>query len=102
MNGHIGLNEPGTSVSLRSHITDLDPLTKKNAQKYFKDQRHLSQGITLGLATLLEAKHIFLLVSGKHKASIVKEVVEGPVTEEIQSSLLKTHPGFRIYLTSDA
>ena len=102
MNGHVGLNEPGTSTSARSHITDLDELTKKTAQKYFNGEQKLSKGITLGMATLLESKYIFLLVSGKHKASIVKEVIEGPVTEELPASLLKTHPRFRIYLTADA
>ena len=52
MNGHVGMNEPGTSLSLRSHVTELDSLTKKIGQKYFKKEQELSKGITLGLATL--------------------------------------------------
>ena len=56
MNGHVGMNEPGTSPSLRSHITDLASQTQKIGQKYFKKEQQLSKGITLGIATLMEAR----------------------------------------------
>ena len=58
MNGHVGMNEPGTSPALRSHVTDLDSQTQKIGQKYFKKEQQLSKGITLGLATLMEARNI--------------------------------------------
>jgi glucosamine-6-phosphate isomerase len=102
MNGHIGMNEPGTSASLRSHVTELDTITKNTAQKYFKEQRQLTKGITLGLATLTEARHIFLLVSGSHKAAVVKKMLESEVSEDIPGSLLRNHPGLSIYLDAEA
>jgi len=102
MNGHVGMNEPSTSPSLRSHVATLDPITQQVGQKYFKKQQHLSQGITLGIATLLESKHIFLLVSGKRKAAIVKKVIEGDITEEVPASLLRNHQNLKIYLDADA
>jgi len=102
MNGHVGMNEPITSPSLRSHVATLDPITQQVGQKYFKKQQHLSQGITLGIATLLESKHIFLLVSGKRKAAIVKKVIEGDITEEVPASLLRNHQNLKIYLDTDA
>ncbi|MBL0356390.1 MAG: hypothetical protein IPP72_05630 [Chitinophagaceae bacterium] len=62
MNGHIGMNEPGTSVKTRSHISTLDPVTQQVGQKYFTSAQQLTDGITLGLETLLESKRIMLLI----------------------------------------
>jgi glucosamine-6-phosphate isomerase len=102
MNGHIGMNEPGTSSALRSHVTDLDPITQKVGQKYFKQQQQLKEGITLGMATLMESRHIILLVSGAHKAEIVKKMIEGQITDELPGSLLRNHPALKIYLDEEA
>lgn len=102
MNGHIGMNEPGTSVSLRSHVTALDPVTQKIGQKYFKSEQQLNEGITLGIATLMEAQQIILLVSGAHKAEIVKQILEGDISEKLPGSLLRNHPGLKIYLDTTA
>jgi galactosamine-6-phosphate isomerase len=102
MNGHVGMNEPGTSASLRSHVADIDPVTQKTGQKYFKEQRQLTHGVTLGLATLMEATHIILLVNGGHKAQIVKQVLEGDISETPPASLLRNHAGLKVYLDSEA
>src|SRR3954449_222812 len=67
VNGHIAMNEPGTSASLRSHIAAIHPDTQQIGQKYFKEPRQIDTGITLGLATILEAKHLMLLASGTTK-----------------------------------
>src|SRR5678809_1520953 len=63
MNGHIGMNEPGVSLHLRSHVIDLHPITKTVGQKYFKEEKELAKGITLGMATLLEANNLIVVVS---------------------------------------
>ncbi len=102
LNGHIGMNEPGTSPSQRSHISDIDPLTQQVGQKYFDEPKQISQGLTLGLATLLEAKHIMLLVSGEKKAAIVQKVLEGAISESVPASLLKNHPSIFVYLDKEA
>lgn len=102
MNGHVGMNEPGTSPALRSHVTDLDPITQQGGQKYFKEQQKLTQGITLGLTTLMEARHIILLASGLHKAEIVKGVIEGKISEQLPASLLQNHSRLKIYLDAEA
>jgi glucosamine-6-phosphate isomerase len=102
MNGHVGMNEPGTSPTLRSHVTELDSQTKKIGQKYFIKEQQLSKGITLGLATLMEAGTIILLVSGRHKAEIVRKVLEGEISEQLPASLLRHHPGLRVYLDKEA
>jgi glucosamine-6-phosphate isomerase len=102
MNGHIGMNEPGTSSSLRSHVIALDPVTQKVGQKYFKKKQALKEGITLGMATLLESHYVFLIVTGAHKAKIVKQVLEGEISEQLPGSLLRKHPEVKLYLDTDA
>jgi glucosamine-6-phosphate isomerase len=102
MNGHIGMNEPGTPADLHSHVVILDPVTQQVGQKYFKTEQHLTKGITLGLASLMQARYIFLLVSGKHKAEIVKRMLEGKISEQLPATILKSHPHLYIYLDADA
>jgi glucosamine-6-phosphate isomerase len=102
MNGHIGMNEPGTAPDSRSHIASLDPITQEVGQKYFSTEQKLSEGLTLGLGTLLDARSIFLLVSGAHKAEIAAKVLEGPITEELPGTLLKDHPGLKVFMDKAA
>jgi len=102
MNGHIGMNEPGTPAHTRSHIAQLDPMTQQVGQKYFKTERKLSGGITLGLDTLMESRNLILLISGKHKADIAHRVIEGIISEQVPGTLLRSHPQLSIYLDKDA
>jgi galactosamine-6-phosphate isomerase len=102
MNGHIGMNEPGTSAASRSHVTTLDPLTQQTAQKYFSRQQELREGITLGLATLMESKNIFLLVNGGHKAGIARKMLEEDISEQLPATLLRSHPRLTVYLDKEA
>lgn len=97
MNGHIGLNEPGTSPLLRSHVSDIAATTKTVGQKYFSKPQTLTKGITLGLATLMEAKHLFLIVNGDKKAAILKDALQHAPTESIPATLIREHPGFAVY-----
>ncbi|HEX5154489.1 MAG TPA: glucosamine-6-phosphate deaminase [Parafilimonas sp.] len=102
MNGHVGLNEPGTSPLLRSHVSEIHPVTKEVGQKYFSSPQHLHRGITLGIATLMEARHVILIVSGAKKASILKQALEGEITPEIPASLLRNHANFMVFADKDA
>jgi glucosamine-6-phosphate isomerase len=102
MNGHIGMNEPGTSASLRSHVSKLDPQTQEVGQKYFKSKTPLTKGLTLGLATILEAKDIFLLVSGTKKATIANKMITEEISEQLPCTLLRNHKGLRMYLDKEA
>ncbi len=102
MNGHIGLNEPGTSPSLRAHVSLLDPQTAQVGQKYFNNPTPLTHGITLGLATLMEARQVILIVNGAKKASIIQQVVEGAETASVPATLFRHHPSFTIILDKEA
>ena len=102
MNGHLGLNEPGTSFSARAHVSKISNVTQSVGQKYFSSPTVLTNGITLGLANLMEAKNIILIVNGERKDDIVKQVIEGNITEQIPASILQQHPSCRIYLDEAA
>ena len=96
MNGHIGMNEPNTSTTSRTHVAELDPITQQTGQKYFKKEQALTGGITLGIATLMDSKNIMLLVSGGHKAAITKQILEAEISEKLPATLLRNHPGLII------
>ena len=98
LNGHIGMNEPFTSEDSRSQIIDLDPLTIQTGQKYFEQPQKLSQGLTLGLGTLMESRSILLLVGGQNKAPIVKKMLEEEVSLSCPASLLRHHPNCHVFL----
>jgi galactosamine-6-phosphate isomerase len=98
INGHVGMNEPGTSAQIRSHVAELHDTTKQVGQKYFKNEHTLMQGFTLGLATLMESKHIMLLISGRHKATITQRIFDEEISEQLPATLLRNHPSFSVYL----
>jgi len=98
INGHVGMNEPGTPGQIRSHVTQLHDTTKQVGQKYFKNKQTLTQGLTLGIATLMESKHIMLLISGRHKAAITQRIFDEEISEQLPASLLRKHPSFSVYL----
>lgn len=102
VNGHIGMNEPGTPAALRSHVATIHSSTQQIGQKYFKQPRQLDAGITLGLATILEAEHLMLLASGTSKAEIIAQMLPTTSNEELPASLLKHHADLRIYLDKEA
>jgi galactosamine-6-phosphate isomerase len=102
LNGHIGMNEPGTPVDTRAHVSAIDPETQQTGQKYFTEPRSLSHGLTLGIATLMDTKNIFLMVSGTHKAEIINRVLTEPVSTDLPATILRNHPGATIYLDKAA
>lgn len=97
MNGHIGLNEPGTSPTLHSHVSEIHATTKQVGQKYFSQPQQLTKGITLGIATIMQAKHVFLIISGAKKASILKEAVKGEISENVPASFLRNHSTYTVF-----
>lgn len=102
MNGHVAMNEPGTDATLRSHISDIALNTQEVGQKYFSSPKKITQGLTLGIVTLMESRHILLMVSGDKKSAIVKEILTAPVSEALPATLFRDHPGLHIYLDKAA
>jgi glucosamine-6-phosphate deaminase len=102
MNGHIGLNEPGVDFNSYAHHSPLAQITIEVGQKYFAHQTQLTEGITLGLKHLQEAKIPMLLASGKKKAGIIGKVLQGEVTNEVPASIFQTLDAAYIMLDEDA
>ncbi|TWR28973.1 glucosamine-6-phosphate deaminase [Mucilaginibacter pallidiroseus] len=90
MNGHLGLNEPGTPFDLYAHPAELAPITIEVGQKYFKSETKLTGGITLGLRHLAESKIPVLIASGEKKAGIIAQSLEGEVCKDVPASILQT------------
>jgi glucosamine-6-phosphate isomerase len=91
MNGHLGLNEPGTPFDLYSHVVQLDDVTRNIGQKYFSGKVMLSGGISLGLKSIMESKTVFLQVTGTKKAEVVRKLIDAKVTPDFPASKLKDH-----------
>jgi galactosamine-6-phosphate isomerase len=102
LNGHVGMNEPGTSPSLHSHVAEIDPLTQQVGQKYFKEKKQISKGLTLGIANIMEAKNVILIVSGNKKAEIVRQILEEEISEQLPASFLRNHKNCSVYLDAEA
>lgn len=102
MNGHLGLNEPGSKVTSRSHVVSLDDTTITVADKYFKEKPTLSKGITLGFRNFADTKHIQLLITGERKKDIVKRIFYEDKTTEIPASLLRDENNTEYVLNLEA
>ncbi|MEO6546479.1 MAG: glucosamine-6-phosphate deaminase [Ferruginibacter sp.] len=98
-NGHIGFNEPGSHVGSATRLITLDNLTRFDATYEFGSLANVPRkAITMGVGTILKAKRIVLLAWGEKKASIIKQAVEGPVTEFVPASYLQGHPNVEFVL----
>jgi glucosamine-6-phosphate isomerase len=102
MNGHLGLNEPGTSFDLYSHIVNLDETTKIVGQKYFSGKVTLSKGVTLGIKYVMEAKTVILQLNGNRKAEVVKKLIESKVSPSFPASAIKSHMNSFLLLDKEA
>lgn len=91
-NGHIGFNEPGTAFEAETHCVTLTESTVKANQRFFASADEVpKQAYTMGIKTIMQAKKILVVVSGEDKAAILKQVVTGPITPEVQASVLQLH-----------
>ncbi|KAA9349833.1 glucosamine-6-phosphate deaminase [Larkinella humicola] len=91
-NGHIGFNEPGSHVNSHTRLMTLDQTTRADAATEFGGLANVPRkAITLGIRAIMQAKRVVLLAWGEHKAAIVQQAVEGPVTESVPASYLQGH-----------
>jgi len=91
--GHIGLNEPGSSLKSKTRLVRLDRITRLDAASDFFGKENVpSKAITMGVGTIMDAKRIVLMAWGEGKANIIKQAVEGPIQESVPATFLQTHP----------
>jgi glucosamine-6-phosphate deaminase len=93
LNGHIGFNEPGSSIHSKTRLTALDNSTRMaNSYEFANISQVPRLAITMGISTIMKAKKILLMAWGNSKAPVVQKSAEGHVTEHIPASLLQQHP----------
>src|SRR6266849_5727090 len=97
--GHVGFNEPGSSATSRTRLVTLDTLTRKDAAAdFFGEENVPREAITMGVATILEAREVALIATGEHKAAIVSRAVEGDVSADVAATFLQRHASVAVYL----
>lgn len=102
VNGHLGFNEPGTSFNQETHIVDLDQSTQAVGQKYFAGEMVYTQGITIGLKQLFDAKTVVIVASGESKkAAVAKLMNDEEPTKKWSVTMMKNHPNCLALITED-
>ena len=92
-NGHIGFNEPGTSFDVTTHVVNLTEDTIKANSRFFDSIDDVpKQAISMGIQSIMQSKMIVLMAYGQGKADAIKQMIEGPVTEDLPASVLQKHP----------
>jgi len=101
--GHIGFNEPGSGPASRTRLITLDHVTRTDAAADFYGEENVPRrALTMGVGTILEARHIVLLAWGEGKAAVVKRMVEGEVTDTVPATYLQRHPSVQVVLDEAA
>jgi len=101
--GHIAFNEPDTPFDSLTHIADLTESTIRDNSRLFKDISEVpTKAVTMGLKSIMNAKKIVLIATGKNKAKAVKDLLEGPISEKVPCSILQKHSDCTIYVDADA
>jgi glucosamine-6-phosphate deaminase len=91
--GHIGFNEPSSSLASRTRIKTLTQQTRADNARFFGDEDQVPYHvITMGIGTIMEARQTLLLAFGESKAEAVAAAVEGPITASNPGSILQMHP----------
>ncbi len=103
VNGHIGFNEPGSSVYTKTRLIPLTQSTRfANAYAFANISEVPRLAITMGIHSILQAKHIILMAWGQAKAPVVRAAVEGDDTEQVPASLLQNHDDVTFYIDDKA
>lgn len=91
-NGHIAFNEPGSPADSKTRVVTLSAQTIKDNARFFRDQNEVpKKAISMGIGTIMKARMIILLASGKNKADAIAKTLEGPPTVNVPASLLQKH-----------
>lgn len=102
-NGHIGFNEPSSSLSSRTRVKTLAEETVEANSRFFDDKNEVPRFcLTMGIGTIMESKMILLMASGENKSEAIQKTIEGPVTASVPASVLQHHPQAKIIIDQKA
>ncbi|MBX9927582.1 MAG: glucosamine-6-phosphate deaminase [Gemmatimonadaceae bacterium] len=101
--GHIGFNEPGSGAESRTRLIHLDHITRRDAAAdFFGEDNVPREALTMGVATILDAREIAILATGEHKSSVVRRAVEGEIDVQVAATFLQRHPNTTFYVDAAA
>ena len=102
-NGHIAFNEPGSTGDSRTRVVDLTAETIRDNSRFFRDESEVPrQAVTMGIASIMEAREIVLIADGAHKAEAIANAVEGEMTPTVPASFLQEHANCTFLLERQA
>lgn len=97
LDGHIGFNEPDKYFVKSTHVVNLHESTIKANSRFFASEDEVpKKAITMGMVSIMQAKKILLIASGKEKRDILEKAFYGPITPEIPASILQLHPDITV------
>ena len=97
LDGHIGFNEPDKYFVKSTHVVDLHESTIKANSRFFANEDEVpKKAITMGMVSIMQAKKILLIASGKAKREILEKAFYGSITPEIPASILQLHPDITV------
>ncbi len=101
--GHIGFNEPGSNDRTLTRLVTLERITRLDASQAFGGEQNVPRrAITMGVNTIMKSKLVFLMAWGNGKAEIIKQMLEGPVTDSVPASFLQNHPNTKVIVDQPA
>lgn len=102
LNGHLGMNEPGSAPDSPTRRVDLHATTVQSSARYFAHQNLPRWGLTVGLKAMLSSKQVWLVANGPAKAGIIRQTVRGEIGPSNPASLLRRHPNCSLFVDSQA
>lgn len=102
LNGHLGLNEPGSTPDSTTRRVSLHESTIQGTAKYLTHNKLPTWGIGVGMKQLLGSKEIWLLANGRSKAEIIRRTLTGPIDASVPASLLRMHPNTWVIVDQEA
>lgn len=102
LDGHIGFNEPDDAFTGPTHEVKLDPSTIAANARFFASEDEVPRSaITMGMASIMQARRVLLVANGSNKAEILKKALFGPITPQVPASLLQLHPDLTVIFCGD-
>ncbi len=103
LNGHIGINQPGTPFESETWVSPMDPDFEARVRRETQVPPHIVLGgLTRGIKNIMHTRKLILIAKGSNKADIIEQAILGPVTTDIPASVVQLHPNCEILLDADA
>lgn len=103
MNGHIGINQPGTPFESETWVSPMDPDFEARVRRETEvPESTILGGLTRGIKNIMHTRKLILIAKGAHKAEIIGKAILGPVTTDIPASVVQLHPNCEVLLDADA